>query len=75
MSGSSTVAGAPPTAVGAMHVEVAPARTAGTIPARLRRFAGWLSALVADDGVNARFGAERRRDEGLVQRVERSKRF
>jgi hypothetical protein len=52
-------------------VEVIPARAAGATPARsLRRFAGWLSALLADDGVNARFNAERGRDEGLVRRVE-----
>ena len=70
MSRPSTVVGAPPT--GALRVEVASARAAGAIPAHsLRRFAGWLSALLADDGLNARFASERGRDEGLVRRVER----
>ena len=48
-------------------------RTRDTIPARtrpLRRFAGWLTSLLADDGMSDRFAAERRRDEGLVRRVE-----
>ena len=48
-------------------------RTRDTIPARarpLRRFAGWLSTLLADDGFSDRFAAERRRDDGLVHRVE-----
>ena len=72
MSRSSTIAGAPPTVVGVAHVEVASARSASAVPARSwRRFAGWLSALLADDGFNARFSAERQRDEGLVRRVER----
>jgi hypothetical protein len=72
MSRPSTVVGAPPTVVGAMHVEVAGARTARAIPARSwRGFGGWLSALLADDGFNARFTSERQRDEGLVRRVER----
>jgi hypothetical protein len=63
------------TAAGAVHLEVAPARAASTTPARsLRRLAGWLSALLADDGVSARFAAERQRDEGLVARVERQRR-
>jgi hypothetical protein len=45
---------------------------AGMSPTRsLRRFATWLSALLADDGFGDRFAAERRRDEGLVRRVER----
>ena len=55
----------PPTAAGAVHLEVVPARAARTTPARsLRRFAGWLSALLAEeyDGVSARFAVERRRD-------------
>jgi hypothetical protein len=72
MSRPSTVVGAPPTVVGAVHVEVASARSASAIRARSwRRFAGWLSALLADDGFNARFTTERQRDEGLVRRVER----
>ena len=62
-----------------VQTEVASARTstgaATRVPAhRLRRFAGWLSAQWADDGVNARFGAERRQDEGLVRRVEGQRR-
>jgi hypothetical protein len=40
----------------------------------MRRFAGWLSALVADDGMNGRFAAERTRDEALVRRVEGGRR-
>ena len=75
MSRPSTVVGAPPTVVGAVHVEVASARTASAIPARSwRRLAGWLSALLADDGFNARFTTERQRDESLVRRVERQHR-
>jgi hypothetical protein len=75
MSRPSTVVGAAPTVVGAVHVEVASARTASAIPARSwRRFAGWLSALLADDGFNARFATERQRDQGLVRRVERQHR-
>jgi hypothetical protein len=35
----------------------------------LRRLAGRLRAFLADDGVGARFDAERGRDEGLVSRV------
>ena len=51
------------------------AKAATRIPAyRLRRFAGWLSAQWADDGVTARFGAERQRDAGLVRRVESGRR-
>jgi hypothetical protein len=54
-----------------VHVEVASARTASASPARSwRGFASWLSALLADDGLNARFTSERQRDEGLVRRVE-----
>jgi hypothetical protein len=65
-----TVVGARPTVVGAVH-EVASAGTAKAIPAgSWRRFAGWFSTLLADDGINARFAAERQRDEGLVRRVE-----
>ena len=46
-------------------------RDASTAPAHpLRRFAGWLSTLLADDGMSARFSTERQRDEGLVRRVE-----
>jgi hypothetical protein len=46
-------------------------RDASTTTARpLRRFAGWLSTLLADDGMSARFSNERQRDEGLVRRVE-----
>ena len=72
MSRPSTVVGAPPTVVSAVRVEVAAARTARAIPAHsLRGFGGWLSALLADDGLNARFTSERQRDEGLVRRVER----
>jgi hypothetical protein len=41
---------------------------------RLRRVAGWLSALPSHDAVSARFFAERQRDEGLVRRVERRRR-
>jgi hypothetical protein len=55
-------------------VQVTPARAAIVAPAHtLRRFAGWLSALVADDGVGARFAAERERDQGLVRRVEQGR--
>ena len=64
MSRSSTVPGVIP---------LDPARTRDTIsvPARpLRRVAGWISALLADDGMSGRFAAERRRDEGLVRRVQ-----
>lgn len=65
----------PSTGVGVVHVEVGPARTASAArTGSLRRFAGWLSALLADDGMSARFAAERRRDEGLVHRVERQRR-
>ena len=66
----------PSTSVSVVRVEVAPVRVAPTAPARrLRRFAGWLSALLADDGVDARFAAERRRDDGLVRRVESRPRY
>jgi hypothetical protein len=41
---------------------------------RLRRLGDWLSAVMADDGVGARFAAERQRDAGLVRRVERRRR-
>jgi hypothetical protein len=41
---------------------------------RLRRLGDWLAAVMADDGVGARFAAERRRDEELVRRVERRRR-
>jgi hypothetical protein len=52
--------------------EVASAPTTNEIPARSRRrFAGWLSAQLADGGVGLRFATERRRDEDLVRRVER----
>ena len=54
--------------------EALPARAARATPAHsLRRFAGRLSALLADDGVSARFAAERGRDAGLVHRVERQR--
>jgi hypothetical protein len=60
------------TGVGVMHVEVGHARDASAAPTRsLRLFARWFCALLADDGVSARFAAERQRDEGLVRRVER----
>ena len=42
---------------------------------RLRRLAAWLSVLLADDGLSGRFVAERQRDEDLVRRVERRRRF
>jgi hypothetical protein len=42
---------------------------------RLRRLTEWLSALLADDGVSARFAAERQRDDDLVRRVERQRRL
>jgi hypothetical protein len=42
---------------------------------RLRRLADWLSALLADDGVSARFDAERQRDEELVRRIARKRRL
>ncbi len=64
----------PSTSVDAVHLEMGTTttRTANTSATRsLRRFAGWLSALLADDGVSARFAAERRRDDDLVRRVER----
>jgi hypothetical protein len=61
----------PPTSEGVVQIAVAPARAASARPAHsLRRFATWLSALLADDGMSARFAAERRHDEGLVRRVE-----
>ena len=41
---------------------------------RLRRLAGWLTALVADDGMNERFATERQRDAELVERVDRQRR-
>jgi hypothetical protein len=41
---------------------------------RLRRLADWLSALVADEGMSARFDGERQRDEDIVRRVERQRR-
>ena len=34
----------------------------------------WLPALFADDGMSARFAAERHHDEGLVRRVESRRR-
>jgi len=40
----------------------------------LRRLAGWLRALVADDGMSERFATERRRDEEIVERVDRRRR-
>jgi hypothetical protein len=40
----------------------------------LRGFAHWLSALLADDGMRARFDSERRRDADLLLRVERKHR-
>ena len=50
-------------------------RTTSAAPAHsLRRFATWLSALFADDGMSARFTAERHHDEGLVRRVENRRR-
>jgi hypothetical protein len=71
---------------GAVPLEVHPAEVvpaAQALPARaarataahsLRRFAGRVSALLADDGVSARFAAERGRDAGLLHRVERRRR-
>jgi hypothetical protein len=61
------------------QTEVASARSATEaatrVPAhRLRRFAAWLSAQWADDGVSARFAAEREKDHGLVRRVESRRR-
>jgi hypothetical protein len=41
---------------------------------RLRRLAGWLTALVADDGMSERFATERQRDKELVERVDRQRR-
>jgi hypothetical protein len=62
----------PSTGTRAVHVETARTRATVATPARpLRRFAGWLSTLLADDGFSTRFAAERQRDEGLVRRVER----
>jgi hypothetical protein len=61
----------PPTAEGVVPIAAARARASSAAPAHpLRRFATWLSALLADDGMSARFAAERRHDEGLVRRVE-----
>jgi hypothetical protein len=61
----------PPTAEGVVPIAAAPARAASAAPTHaLRRFATWLSALLADDGMSARFAAERHHDEGLVRRVE-----
>jgi hypothetical protein len=54
-----------------VRVEVPRTRAESKVPARrLRRFGGWLAALLADDGVGSRFAAERHRDQGLVRRVE-----
>ena len=54
----------PPTAEGVVQIAVAPARAASAAPVhRLRRFVTWLSALLTDDGMSARFAAERRHDE------------
>ena len=41
---------------------------------RLGRLAGWLTALVADNGMSERFATERQRDEELVERVDRQRR-
>ena len=41
---------------------------------RLRRLAEWLSVLLGDEGMSARFAAERRCDDDLVRRVERRRR-
>jgi hypothetical protein len=50
-------------------------RATSAAPAHsLRRFATWLSALFADDGMSARLAAERHHDEGLVRRVESRRR-
>ena len=38
---------------------------------RLGPLTAWLAAVVADNGMRERFDAERRRDEELVQRVDR----
>lgn len=60
----------------AVPLETARPQATVTSPARpLRRFAHWLSAALADDGFSDRFATARRRDEGLVQRVERQRRF
>jgi hypothetical protein len=62
----------PSTAEAVVPVAVEPARAASATRGHtLRRFATWLSALLADDGMSARFASERRRDEGLIRRVER----
>ena len=46
------------------------------VPTRwLRRLTDGLSPLVANDGMSARFAAERERDEVLVRRVERRRRL
>ena len=71
MSHSSTIAGAPPTVVGVAHSRCLRSERERHPGRSWRRFAGWISALLADDGFNARFSAERQRDEGLVRRVER----
>ena len=58
------------------RVQTTSARATITTPARpLRRFARWLSALLADDGFSERFAAARQRDEGLMHRVERQRRL
>jgi hypothetical protein len=60
----------------AAHVRTTSTRATITTRARpLRRFARWFSALLADDGFSERFAAARQRDEGLVGRVERQRRF
>ena len=60
-----------PTVPGVIPLDPARTRDTTSVPDRpLRRFAGWISALLADDGMSGRFAAERRRDEGLVRRVE-----
>jgi hypothetical protein len=56
-------------------IETSPcAPASGVRPRRLRRLADWFLSLSADDGVSARFAAERQRDEGLIRRVERQSR-
>ena len=57
------------------QAQAAPTRAPSAFRSRplahsLRRFAGRLAALLADDGMSDRFAAERRRDEGLLRRVE-----
>jgi hypothetical protein len=61
------------------HAQAAPTRAPSAARTRsfahsLRQFAGWLPALLADDGMSDRFAAERRHDDGLLRRVESPRR-